>query len=59
VNAASSEKTCSRIGGGKFAISRQSGKNRCRRFGLGTQNDTGLAAPGERGETLTVRFCHY
>ena len=46
------------IGGGKFAINRQDGENLCRRFGFGTQNDTGLAAPGERGERTVVPVAH-
>ena len=28
------------------------------RFGFGTQNDTGLAAPGERGERTVVPVAH-
>jgi hypothetical protein len=30
----------------------------CRRFGFGAQNDTGLAAPGERGERTVVPVAH-
>jgi hypothetical protein len=44
--------------GGKFAISRQSGKNLWRRFGFCAHNDTGLAAPGERGERTVVPIAH-
>jgi hypothetical protein len=40
------------IGAGKFAINKQ---NLCRRFGFGTQNDTGLVVPGERGKRTVVQ----
>jgi hypothetical protein len=40
------------IGGGKFAINKQ---NLCCRFGFGTQNDTGLVVPGERGKRTVVQ----
>ena len=46
------------ICGGKFAINWQDGENLCRRFGFGTQNNTGLAAPGERGERTMVPVAH-
>ena len=46
------------IGGGKFPISWQSGKNLWRSFGFGTQNDTRLAAPGECGERALVPVAH-
>jgi hypothetical protein len=48
----------SRIGGGNCAISRQDGKNLRGRFGLGIQSDTGLAAPGQRGERTSLPVDH-
>jgi hypothetical protein len=42
----------------KFAVNRQDGENPYRHFGFGTQNETGLAAPGERCERTVVPVAH-